>query len=102
MIDVIAAEYNHQKVRMICCDLSKAFDKVCLETLLEKLHFYGIRRVLYKIIMSYLSERKKKVSHTKIIQIGVPQGSILGPTLFIISINDISSLTTAHGVPTCR
>lgn len=45
MIDVIDAENNHQKVSMICCDLSKAFDTVCHETVSQKLIFFAIRKV---------------------------------------------------------
>ena len=74
----------------IYLDLSKAFDTLDHEILLEKLNYYGIRDTSLKLFQSYLSERKQYVefeginSEMKEIKTGVPQGSILGPLLFII------------------
>ena len=76
-------------------DLSKAFDTIDHITLLSKLDNYGIRGPAYSWIKSYLSERKQFVyidghnSNMLNIQCGVPQGSILGPLLFLIYVNDI-------------
>ena len=81
-------------------DLSKASDTVNHQILLNKLKYYGLQQSEYNWFQSYLSNRKQQVhangvaSDTRFISTGVPQGSILGPLLFIIFINDLSKSST--------
>ena len=87
---------NSQKNIRTFLDLTRAFDTVDHNILLQKCYRYGLRGPIYTILKSYLFKRMQytligdKKSKLNLIELGVPQGSILGPLLFIIYMNDLS------------
>ena len=85
------------KTRDVFLDISKAFDRVWHDGLLFKLKENGVSRNLLQLIKSFLSGRFQRIllngpaSDWETIQAGVPQGSILGPLVFLIYINDLTN-----------
>ena len=103
LVEQINNAINSGKIMIgVFLDLSKAFDTVNHSILIKKLYAYGIRGNILQWLKSYLNNRKQYVyinetkSEVRSISCGIPQGSVFGPLLFILYVNDLS--TASHNL----
>ena len=101
LVDKVSKSLDKGKlVGGVYLDIRKAFDSISYQIFLDKLHKIGIRGNVHCLLKSYLMFRSQYVicngatSDVKFVEFGVPQGSILGPLLFILFMNDFSRSST--------
>ena len=105
LCDKISSAFDRREHAIgVFLDLSKAFDTVNYVILFDKLEHYGIRGLALEWVKSYFSERKQFVEFNNVtsspqgISCGVPQGSIRGPLLFIVYVNDLNNASILDGI----